>query len=365
MSTMNILQIYEDVLIKNISQITTIEAALRSLSYILPGRFQDAELTSQTLYAGLNLIGLYHNSILRRAANDIIQQCKVTNIEESQFNKYTRFWNHQSGTHRMISRILSIIAYTQVLMEMGLLRKRSHKTHYQWIAILEAIKAILRLTFFRITNHRMILYPPHLERDIEPAKLDPGRHHELQVPTYHWTGRRTGKEVPFISSTIGETGSSFVDVNAYLMAKVLTPEKLRKPKQMVHVMSSLARFGEVAYILRPLIYVLGILVWGRRAWKPWFLSLVIDLMSIYAIQQSNGSDQHSNMMPLEKKEYHRRLKSLMFYILKGAFYSRITRPKLERLCNRLENKPLVNMVSGVLRDYLVLWENIYFYSSTS
>ncbi|CAO3589576.1 unnamed protein product [Absidia cylindrospora] len=372
---MEVLQVYEDFLLKNISQISTIESALRSLSYILPGRFHDAELTSQALYAGLNLVGLYHNSILRRAANQVIQQAKVSGIEESQFNKYTQYWNSKSGTQQTISRILSFIAYTQVLLEMGLLRKGSHKTHYQWIAGLEAIKALLRLTMFRLTGHRMLLYPNHLERDVEPSTLDPQRQQQLHTPTFHWTGRRTGKEVPFIATTIGMddapptrgiTTTKYADVNDYLMANVLTAEKLRQPKQMVRMMSSLARFGEVAFILRPLIYVLAILVWGRRAWKPWFLSLAVDLLSNYTVQQGYASsDGRSNMMPLEKNEYHRRLKLLAFYLLKGAFYTRITRPKLERLCNRLENKPLVNMASAILRDYLPLWENIYFYSSSS
>ncbi|KAI8343060.1 peroxisome membrane protein [Chlamydoabsidia padenii] len=368
---MNLLDAYEEGLIKNISQITTIESALRSLSYILPGRFHDAELASQALYSGLNLIGLYHNSILRRAANQAIKDAKVSGIDESQFNKYIRFWDNQSSTHRMISKILSVIAYTQILMEMGLVRKGyGGKRHYQWVAGLEAIKALLRLTLFRLTNHRMILYPNHLERDVDPAKLDPQR--QQQVFTFHWTGRRTGKQVPFIATTIGMNDGSqqqttkYTDVNDYLMAKVLTAEKLRQPKEMVHIMSSLSRFGQVAYILRPLIYVLAILKWGRRSWTPWFLSLVVDLLSNQALWRGyTCSDGRSTMMPLEKKEYHRRLKLLPYYLLKGAFYTRITRPKLERLCNRMENKPLVNMATGVLRDYLPLWENIYFYSSAS
>jgi peroxin-16 len=93
------------------------------------------------VYSGLNLIGLYHNSILRRAANQAIESADISGIDESQFNKYTRFWTTQSGTHRMISKILSVIAYTQILMEMGILRKGYRgKRHYQWVAGLEGIK---------------------------------------------------------------------------------------------------------------------------------------------------------------------------------------------------------------------------------
>lgn len=177
----------------------------------------------------------------------------------------------------------------------------------------------------------MLLYPNHMERDVDPASLDPRRQQQLQALTFHWTGRRTGKDVPFIATTIGTDDArrqqtKYTDVNDYLMAKVLTAEKLRQPKQMVHIMSSLSRFGEVAFILRPLVYVLAILLWGRRSWKPWLLSLVIDGVANEAVQRGyTGADGRSTMMPLEKSEYRRRVKSLAFYLLKGAFYARITR----------------------------------------
>lgn len=92
------------------------------------------------------------------------------------------------------------------------------------------------------------------------------------------------------------------------------------------------------------------------------------------------------MMTLEKQEYHRRLKLMLFNVMRGAFYLKITRPRLERFCNRTESKPIVSMAAGkkimksdyhgnhklisdrilgVLRDYLPLWERIYFYTSAS
>ncbi|ORX43093.1 peroxisome membrane protein [Hesseltinella vesiculosa] len=368
---MDAFKAYDDFLLKNVAQISTIESALRSLSYILPGRFQDAELTSQAIYAGLNVMSLYHNSVLRRAANDYIAQKQGQGLEESPFNKYTRFWTSASAPHRTISSALSLLGYTQVLIEMIAIKKLSPSQHYQVVAVLEAIKALLRLTLFRLTKHRMLLYPTHLERDVDPSALDPQRHRHLQTPTYHWTGRRTGKEIPFIGTTIAmdkqqRSSSRFSDVNDYLMSRVLTAEKLRKPSQMVNIMSSLARFGEVASIFRPLIYVLALMVYGRKAWKPWFISLAIDLIANYAILRGyQAPDGRNMMMPLEKNEYHRRLRLLVLYVIKGAFYISITRPKLERFCNRLETKPVLKMGAGILRDYLPLWQNIYFYSSTS
>jgi hypothetical protein len=38
---------YEDFLLKNASQMSSIESSLRSLSFILPGRFKDVEVASE------------------------------------------------------------------------------------------------------------------------------------------------------------------------------------------------------------------------------------------------------------------------------------------------------------------------------
>lgn len=39
---------YSDFIIKNASAVSQIESALRSLTYIIPGRFKEAELASET-----------------------------------------------------------------------------------------------------------------------------------------------------------------------------------------------------------------------------------------------------------------------------------------------------------------------------
>lgn len=44
------------------------------------------------------------------------------------------------------------------------------------------------------------------------------------------------------------------DVTDFLMSKVLTPEKLRKPEDTVSILNGLGKLGEILYILRPLIY---------------------------------------------------------------------------------------------------------------
>ena len=37
--------------------------------------------------------------------------------------------------------------------------------------------------------------------------------------------------------------------------------------------------GELLHILRPVLYVAALRRWGRRSWKPWLISLTVELMS--------------------------------------------------------------------------------------
>ncbi|CEI96197.1 hypothetical protein RMCBS344292_10363 [Rhizopus microsporus] len=125
---MKYFQLYEEFLIKNASQITSIESSLRSLTFILPGRFQDAELASQALYAALNLVDLYHNSIIRKAI-----LARRDQVEESAFNKYIHFWSSRSNLNATASSLLSVILYTQVLIEMAVLKKYGKKRQWECV----------------------------------------------------------------------------------------------------------------------------------------------------------------------------------------------------------------------------------------
>lgn len=261
----------------------------------------------------------------------------------------------------------------------------------------------------------MTLYPTHLQRDVDPATLVSNGLNSTSNKNDGWVGQRTGVTVPSLSSSIDLNNglgnkNAHTDVTEYLLSKVLTPEKLRKPEQMVQIQKNISKLGELLYILRPLAYgkdlgsiiidsqwlidmfffclVLSILRWGKKSWRPWFVSFLIEIVSQIAVRKGYESvnNGRNHMMALEKQEFNRRLKLMLLNVMRGAFYLKITRPRLERFCNRTESKPIISMAAGkilalflhkkhtclniyfcigVLRDYLPLWEQIYFYTSAS
>lgn len=103
----------------------------------------------------------------------------------------------------------------------------------------------------------MTLSPTHLQRDIDPSTLVSTG---LEIPQGGdgWVGKRTGVLVPSLSSSVHMNGlkakSAHADVTDFLLSKVLTPEKLRRPDQMMQVQKNISKVGELLYIARPLVY---------------------------------------------------------------------------------------------------------------
>jgi peroxin-16 len=119
----------------------------------------------------------------------------------------------------------------------------------------------------------MTLQPTHLQRDVDPSTLatPSTAAMKLSKDSLEWTGQRTGVRVPSLATSIdlnnGVTHKdAHSDVTDYLLSKVLTPEKLRKPEQMVHIQKTISKLGEILYIIRPLAY--GKLKYTQK-WCSW------------------------------------------------------------------------------------------------
>jgi peroxin-16 len=123
------------------------------------------------------------------------------------------------------------------------------------------------MTLLQLSNNRMLLSPNHLQRDVDPATLGQQNSYAPQQPEAKtWIGKKTGLRHPLMQATIELNGAAkqaangftldqkYNDVTDFLMSKVLTPEKLRKPEDTVSILNGLGKLGEILYILRPLIY---------------------------------------------------------------------------------------------------------------
>lgn len=119
--------------------------------------------------------------------------------------------------------------------------------------------------------------------------------------------------------------------------------------------------AEMLYALKPLIHLSSIYRFGNNTWKPWALSLLIDLASL----QIHKSAKYPNIIkltPRQQLQLSRRYFSLLLYLLRSPFYDRHTRDRLMSFLRGCSEKlPLVGLICSPLAHYIPHWQQTYFY----
>ncbi|KAF1353396.1 peroxisomal membrane protein pex16 [Delphinella strobiligena] len=358
------LGMYGDFVTKNASAVGQIEGALRSLTYIIPGRFRDAEIASESVHSSVQLLSLYHDSLLARA---VAQLPALQKKHQSPHNRYTRFWTQKSPSYKRLALALQVMQYVELLCEMAA-KRRGEKTRWRVIVLLESMKAMCRLLLLRLTNSRPLLSPPLPEREVDPSTIDESQADGMESPPSErsdeaqWTMPRTGLTLPTLPSSS--------DISNYLLSKVLTADDIKPPKALLHRVSGMGELAEVLYILRPVIYAVAMQYWAsknRKSWKPWMLGLAIE----YGARQLAKKDLQERraggmrgLTALEKEELKKRGWGLGWWLMRGAFYENFARSLIQSVSGKLREKPLIGMVGGIVEDYEFLWDQYYFPTAT-
>lgn len=169
------LAMYDDFVTKNASQVSQLESALRSLTYIIPGRFRDAELATESIHSSVQLLSLYHDLLLFRSSLSPSSSAKFpTALSKSLHARYTRFWTAKSTLYRRVAIVLQMVQYTELLLEMWA-KRRGEAMRWRVVVIIEAAKAFCRLLLLRITRSRPLVTPVLPEREKVP---EPGEDEE-------------------------------------------------------------------------------------------------------------------------------------------------------------------------------------------
>jgi peroxin-16 len=354
------LGMYSDFITKNSSAVSQIESALRSLTYIIPGepcapaslhdpsltiagRFRESEIASESrrysvalsqapanqrpVHSGVQLLSLYHDSLLAKAAARLPGAQRQPPTPHS---RYTKFWTDRSPTYKRIALVLQMIQYTELLWEMAAKRK-GEKVRWRVVVLLEVVKAVCRLLLLRLTNSRPLVSPPLPQRELDPSSLEDSSASpngmdtpptEQETEAENWTMPRTGLSMPTLPDAS--------DISNYLLSKVLTADDIKPPKALLHRVSGKGEVAEVLYILRPVVYALAMQHFSgdRKSWRPWLIGAGLE----YGARQLAKKDFQERLAGglrgltgLEKEELRKRGWSLGWWMMRGAFYENITK----------------------------------------
>ncbi|KAI9834507.1 MAG: Peroxisomal membrane protein pex16 [Phylliscum demangeonii] len=399
----NLVHMYDDLITQNASAVSQIETALRSLTYLIPGRFRESELASESLHSGVQLLSLYHDAVLARRAHTTTTAttpvpASTTHLPSpggdhsprhasrappppppppptTPHNRYARHWTRASPVYRRVATSLQVVQYTELLLEMYARRRGGDRARWRVVVAIEVIKAVGRLLLLRFTQSRPLLTRPLPEREIVVDHEQADAHHDDDDDDDHdlkpappWTMPRTGRPLPTALPLPDE-------VTPYLLAHVLSPDDVKPAPALLHRLTSgTGQLAEWLYILRPVVYAVVLQRLARQAerrrgpdWRPWLLGLGLE----YAARQLAKADFRAHvagglraLTALEREEWRRRGWSLAWWALRGACYEQVTRPYLHRFAAGLRHVPVLGLVGGVLEDYEYLWDRYYFSTAT-
>ncbi|KAG5981737.1 hypothetical protein E4U55_002609 [Claviceps digitariae] len=361
------LGMYDEFVTKNAGQVSQIESALRSLTYIIPGRFRDAEIASESIHSGVQLLSLYHDTLLSRA----VSRLPVPPLRTAH-SRYTRFWSQKSSLYRRIAMVLQMVIYTELLCEMTAKRKGGEKTRWKVVVLIESIKAICRLILLRVTRSRPLVTPALPEREPipedkdmvlggeeEPLEEEADLGTELDADLVHvsamdklkppheqdWKMPRTGMSLPSLPEPS--------DISSYLLARVLTADDIKPANKLLNQLQGSSQAAEMLHILAPLVYAIALArSKNKKSWMPWLMGLAVE----YAARQLR--DRSLRTTTLERDEWNKRAWGMTWWTMRGAFYENLTKGVIGGFRARMPG-----FVAGILEDYEYLWENYYFSTS--
>ncbi|KAG9035694.1 Peroxisomal membrane protein pex16 [Tulasnella sp. UAMH 9824] len=383
---------YESLLISNASTINTVESSIRSLTWFLPGRFKDAELASEALSATLNLLSLYHDTILSRRLKADPKYRPM--IPPSPHSRYTHAWADKSSVYKWAARMLEIVKFLQLFFEMAMRRrfKAKQKTIWRGIIGVEMVKAFLRLLILKVTR-RPVLSPPIPEREIDPATLAdltpspststsslPPKYSPTDSPPPHFKNNKHNTTFPPTASSgpnpllaaaslhnkpqqpqpFGAAAATSSPIEDYLLPKALSTLDVKPPLTLVRPLNTFRDWvSEIIYLLRPLIYVIALSrAQNKKTSSPLVVSLFLELVAHYLRRTPPPS------FTLERSEYARRDRDLLWYFLRGVVWKDFTQPKIQTFVKATEKVPLINVVGALVHDWMPLIDEYYYYTAT-
>lgn len=335
----------------------------------MAGRFRDAEIASESIHSGVQLLSLYHDNLLARASTAITAGASASLGARSAHARYTRFWAQRSALYRRVALVLQMLVYTQLLCEMAAKRRAGNAARWRVVVAIEAAKAACRLVLLRATRARPLLSPALPERDaVLPGDADgrgdggegadeTGRPADSDEPLFldaragrppherEWAMPRTGLSLPSLPEP--------ADISSYLLGRVLTADDVKPATKLLNRQHGAGQAAEVLHILAPLAYAAALARSGSaKAWTPWLVGIAVE----YAARQLR--DRGLRTTALERDEWSRRAWAMGWWAMRGAFYDNVTKGVVGGLTRRMPG-----FVAGILEDYEYLWENYYFSTS--
>lgn len=393
---------YTELIKENADIVSALESTLESALYLLPSQVSGGgETTSEALYSAVSLLSLFHDLIfirdLRKKLSSL-QMLRRAVSSRTQTQKRPSFASEPNPLNRQLqtmqpkwwveggATLLGVASAFELFIEMWAAHSpRSESSQSKksssgfneskrWAAIffVELFKVIVRLYMLLKSRGSILVMQSHPDRGEVREQIKKA---DKEIDLLNQQIEQMEADPSFSETLQREPRFTLID-HAKRQAKMvdgglISWENFWKAQQPSQIVSAYIptrptlyqTIGELAHILRPLIYVMLIINCGRKSWRPWLISLIIELFSF----QMSFSSSQKPLNETELEEMKRRKMLFLYYLVRAPFYDNVLLrflrglPFVSFFCSFKWIHKLSETAQGIIEGY----RDYYFYLAGS
>lgn len=319
LSVNELLAAYKRWVISNPNLVTDVEVVATCSSYFVAGKINKSPIVSELVYSVSKLLSMFNDRLIREAYGNEIQYY---------------------GLREQIKLCLTVIHYIEVFVELVVKRRWGTRGKWTVATLLQLFKCSSALILLYRYKEVPVAHPPIAA--LQRRKFTEGKDTDDDSNGF-FTLRRSGRVMRRVD------GAPPIALRDWQPVRVKDEISPRIVKDLL--------YAETIHILKPLIHLVAMRVFGTMAWKQWLVALGLDVASLKLF------NRHMKKLSYEQRlEISRRKLGLVLYMLRSPMYTVYSENVIQSTLNSTAKKlPIMSFLCSPIIQYLSHWQDIYFY----
>lgn len=307
--------------------VSDVETTVKWVSYFAAGRISTSSIVSELIYSLSNILVLFNDRIIQKANTFPLSD----------------------GSGHRLKLILTTLEYCEVFIELSSKKLWGEKGRWYFITLVQIVKCIGRFLLMNRYSEEIIQVPPVPALDRKKIanntlQTTPAQDDFLKgESSFTFKLKRSGRMVRKIEGAPPLHLRNFRPVRSELNTGTKSASVIMK--------------AETLYIMKPLLHLGAIRLFGYRSWKSYSIALLIDIASIRMYY--NNREKLSKQ---QKMELSRRCVNLLLYLVRSPFFEKRSEKKIMSILSSIGSSiPLAKAICNPLMQYIPQWQNTYFY----